>query len=147
MFQPHGFGPLAKMGEELAESFANGMAPGDRLYLPDPVYQGGTVDADAADRTGWPSRSRGHGGAPNTSPSAQRSATRWSPKPSRATASSSWARATTRLSDFARELVERLAGTLGLMAVRPHGSSRNRHRLEARRDERELLLRAVPAPI
>src|SRR5256885_7604738 len=28
MFQPHGYGPLAKMGEELAESFANGMASG-----------------------------------------------------------------------------------------------------------------------
>jgi UDP-N-acetylmuramate--alanine ligase len=44
MFQPHGFGPLAKMGEELAEAFTKGMAPGDRLYLPDPVYQGGTVE-------------------------------------------------------------------------------------------------------
>src|SRR5206468_4867835 len=37
MFQPHGYGPIAKMGEPLAESFANGMAPDDRLYLPDPV--------------------------------------------------------------------------------------------------------------
>ena len=44
MFQPHGFGPLAKMGQELAETFAKGMREGDRLYLPDPVYQGGTVD-------------------------------------------------------------------------------------------------------
>ena len=44
MFQPHGFGPLAKMGEELARTFAEGMREGDRLYLPDPVYQGGTVD-------------------------------------------------------------------------------------------------------
>ena len=44
MFQPHGYGPLTKMGEELAESFAKGMAPDDRLYLPDPVYQGGTVE-------------------------------------------------------------------------------------------------------
>jgi UDP-N-acetylmuramate--alanine ligase len=44
LFQPHGFGPLAKMGEELAQSFARGMAPGDRLYLPDPVYHGGTAD-------------------------------------------------------------------------------------------------------
>ena len=44
LFQPHGFGPIAKMGEELAESFANGMAEDDRLYLPDPVYQGGTVE-------------------------------------------------------------------------------------------------------
>jgi UDP-N-acetylmuramate--alanine ligase len=44
MFQPHGYGPLKKMGEELAESFTNGMAPDDRLYLPDPVYHGGTVE-------------------------------------------------------------------------------------------------------
>ena len=44
MFQPHGFGPLAKMGEELAATFADGLRGGDRLYLPDPVYQGGTVD-------------------------------------------------------------------------------------------------------
>jgi UDP-N-acetylmuramate--alanine ligase len=44
MFQPHGYGPLTKMGEQLAESLAEGMAPDDRLYLPDPVYQGGTVD-------------------------------------------------------------------------------------------------------
>jgi UDP-N-acetylmuramate--alanine ligase len=44
MFQPHGYGPIAKMGEELARTFANGMREGDRLYLSDPVYQGGTVD-------------------------------------------------------------------------------------------------------
>lgn len=44
MFQPHGYGPLTKMGEQLAESLAEGMAPDDRLYLPDPVYQGGTVE-------------------------------------------------------------------------------------------------------
>ncbi|HXG81602.1 MAG TPA: Mur ligase family protein [Sphingomicrobium sp.] len=44
MFQPHGYGPLAKMGDELAETFAKGMREGDRLFLPDPVYQGGTVE-------------------------------------------------------------------------------------------------------
>src|SRR3954449_2267346 len=44
MFQPHGYGPLSKMGEQLADSLAKGMASGDRLYLPDPVYQGGTVE-------------------------------------------------------------------------------------------------------
>jgi UDP-N-acetylmuramate--alanine ligase len=44
MFQPHGYGPLAKMGEPLAESIAEGMGADDRLYLPDPVYQGGTVE-------------------------------------------------------------------------------------------------------
>jgi len=44
MFQPHGYGPLKQMGEELARTFAQGMGEEDRLYLPDPVYQGGTVD-------------------------------------------------------------------------------------------------------
>ena len=44
MFQPHGFGPLSKMGEQLAESLAKGMDADDRLYLPDPVYQGGTTE-------------------------------------------------------------------------------------------------------
>jgi UDP-N-acetylmuramate--alanine ligase len=44
MFQPHGYGPLAKMGEQLADAIATGMAAGDRLYLPDTVYQGGTVE-------------------------------------------------------------------------------------------------------
>ncbi len=43
MFQPHGYGPLTKMGEQLATAFTYSMAPEDRLYLPDPVYQGGTV--------------------------------------------------------------------------------------------------------
>ena len=43
-FQPHGYGPLAKMGDELAATFAHGLRPGDRLLLSDPVYQGGTVD-------------------------------------------------------------------------------------------------------
>ncbi len=44
MFQLHGFGPLAKMGDELAATFAHGLRDGALLYLPDPVYHGGTVD-------------------------------------------------------------------------------------------------------
>jgi UDP-N-acetylmuramate--alanine ligase len=44
MFQPHGYGPIAKMGDELARSIAEGLSAEDRLYLPDPVYHGGTVD-------------------------------------------------------------------------------------------------------
>jgi UDP-N-acetylmuramate--alanine ligase len=44
MFQPHGYGPLTKMGEQLAEGFAAGLSADDRLYLPDPAYFGGTVD-------------------------------------------------------------------------------------------------------
>ncbi|HMI39929.1 MAG TPA: Mur ligase family protein [Sphingomicrobium sp.] len=44
MFQPHGYGPLTKMGDELADTFARGLRPDDQLCLPDPVYQGGTVE-------------------------------------------------------------------------------------------------------
>jgi UDP-N-acetylmuramate--alanine ligase len=43
-FQPHGYGPLRQMGKELAASFAKGMRDGDRLFVCDPVYFGGTVD-------------------------------------------------------------------------------------------------------
>ena len=44
MFQPHGYGPLRQMGEELAGVFADRLDAEDRLFFPDPVYQGGTVD-------------------------------------------------------------------------------------------------------
>ncbi len=43
-FQPHGFGPLKKMGQELIDTFAEEMAAGDVLIMPDPVYHGGTTD-------------------------------------------------------------------------------------------------------
>ncbi len=43
-FQPHGYGPLRQMGRELAASFARAMRDGDRLFVSDPVYFGGTVD-------------------------------------------------------------------------------------------------------
>jgi UDP-N-acetylmuramate--alanine ligase len=43
-FQPHGYGPLRQMGKELAASFAAGIREGDRLFVCDPVYFGGTVD-------------------------------------------------------------------------------------------------------
>lgn len=43
-FQPHGYGPLRQMGKELAASFAKGMRHGDKLFISDPVYFGGTVD-------------------------------------------------------------------------------------------------------
>ena len=43
-FQPHGYGPLVKMGDELAATFAKGLGDNDLLLLSDPVYQGGTVD-------------------------------------------------------------------------------------------------------
>ena len=83
MFQPHGYGPLAKMGDELAESLAEGMADDDRLYLPDPVYQGGTVERMRG--SDWlagqvESRERERRRTfPNAPPSAKRSSRRRSP--------------------------------------------------------------------
>ena len=44
LFQPHGYGPLRVMRRELVAAFADRSRPGDLLVLPDPVYQGGTVD-------------------------------------------------------------------------------------------------------
>ncbi|WP_347303756.1 Mur ligase family protein [Croceibacterium sp. TMG7-5b_MA50] len=43
-FQPHGYGPLRQMGQELAATFADELAPGDLTIMCDPVYFGGTVD-------------------------------------------------------------------------------------------------------
>jgi UDP-N-acetylmuramate--alanine ligase len=43
MFQPHGFGPLRTMRNELVAAFAEDMASEDVLIMPDPVYFGGTV--------------------------------------------------------------------------------------------------------
>jgi UDP-N-acetylmuramate--alanine ligase len=43
-FQPHGYGPLRTMGDELIAAFAGGMAEDDVLILSDPVYYGGTVE-------------------------------------------------------------------------------------------------------
>jgi UDP-N-acetylmuramate--alanine ligase len=44
LFQPHGFGPLKLMKDQLTEAFANGMRADDILFMPDPVYFGGTTD-------------------------------------------------------------------------------------------------------
>ena len=43
-FQPHGFGPIQKMGAELAGVFSEHLNGDDRVILCDPVYFGGTVD-------------------------------------------------------------------------------------------------------
>jgi UDP-N-acetylmuramate--alanine ligase len=59
-FQPHGYGPLAKMGEELAATFASGMRSDDLLLLSDPVYQGGTVDRSRG--SDWLAEAVGHAG-------------------------------------------------------------------------------------
>lgn len=43
-FQPHGYGPLRTMRQELIDCFVGELAPDDILVMPDPVYFGGTVD-------------------------------------------------------------------------------------------------------
>jgi UDP-N-acetylmuramate--alanine ligase len=43
-FQPHGYGPLAKMKTELIDGFARNLAAEDVLILCDPAYFGGTVE-------------------------------------------------------------------------------------------------------
>jgi UDP-N-acetylmuramate--alanine ligase len=43
-FQPHGYGPLKVMGDELVRTFAEAMGEDDVLLMSDPVYFGGTVD-------------------------------------------------------------------------------------------------------
>jgi UDP-N-acetylmuramate--alanine ligase len=43
-FQPHGYGPLKQMGEELAQTFMRELGPDDVVIMCDPVYFGGTVD-------------------------------------------------------------------------------------------------------
>ncbi len=43
-FQPHGFGPLKKMGAEIAAAFTDHLDSDDCVILCDPVYFGGTVD-------------------------------------------------------------------------------------------------------
>jgi UDP-N-acetylmuramate--alanine ligase len=44
MFQPHGYGPLRLMREELIDSFADGLRDDDILVMPEPVYFGGSVE-------------------------------------------------------------------------------------------------------
>jgi UDP-N-acetylmuramate--alanine ligase len=44
LFQPHGYGPLKVMRQELIDCFAGNLAADDVLVLPDPVYFGGTVE-------------------------------------------------------------------------------------------------------
>ena len=113
MFQPHGYGPLAKMGEPLAESLADGMAHDDRLYLPDPVYQGGTVEQGA--RVGLACRAGARAWAASASifPSACRSAMRSYREASPGDRILIMGARDDTLIDFARSLVERLAETSG----------------------------------
>ena len=107
MFQPHGYGPLAKMGEELADSFAAGMAPDDRLYLPDPVYQGGTVDRTrGSDWLADEIATRGGQAEHIAGPRRDRRSTGW-PKPRAGDRIVIMGARDDTLSEFAPDLVER----------------------------------------
>lgn len=44
MWQPHGYGPIRQMKDQLIEMFARDLAPQDVLLMPEPAYFGGTVD-------------------------------------------------------------------------------------------------------
>jgi UDP-N-acetylmuramate--alanine ligase len=45
-FQPHGYGPLRAMKDELIACFATEMMAADVLIMPDPVYYGGTASRE-----------------------------------------------------------------------------------------------------
>jgi len=46
LFQPHGYGPLRTMRQELVDCFAEQLGQEDILIMPDPVYHGGTTSRD-----------------------------------------------------------------------------------------------------
>ncbi len=50
MFQPHGFAPMRMMGKEIMQSFAKTMQIGDRLFIPEIYYAGGTVNRDVSSK-------------------------------------------------------------------------------------------------
>jgi len=44
MFQPHGYGPLKLMKDAFIDGFAENLGTEDVLFMPEPVYFGGTVE-------------------------------------------------------------------------------------------------------
>ncbi len=50
MFQPHGYGPIRLMREALVDCFVTGLNDEDVLFMPEPVYFGGTVDRSVGSR-------------------------------------------------------------------------------------------------
>jgi UDP-N-acetylmuramate--alanine ligase len=44
MWQPHGYGPIRQMKDQLIEMFARDLSAKDILLMPEPAYFGGTVD-------------------------------------------------------------------------------------------------------
>ncbi|MGA1876142.1 MAG: UDP-N-acetylmuramate--L-alanine ligase, partial [bacterium] len=50
VFQPHGYGPIRFLKEELAEAFASEMSDHDILFIPEVYYAGGTASRDISSR-------------------------------------------------------------------------------------------------
>jgi UDP-N-acetylmuramate--alanine ligase len=50
MFQPHGYGPIRLMKNDLVDCFVRGLNEEDVLVMPEPVYFGGTVDRSIGSR-------------------------------------------------------------------------------------------------
>jgi UDP-N-acetylmuramate--alanine ligase len=48
VFQPHGYGPLRFMHEDLVETLALSLRRSDRLWMPEVFYAGGTVERDVS---------------------------------------------------------------------------------------------------
>ncbi len=46
LFQMHGFAPLKLMFDELKDSFVKGLGEGDKIYIPEVLYLGGTTTRD-----------------------------------------------------------------------------------------------------
>ena len=149
MFQPHGYGPLAKMGEQLADSFADGMAPDDRLYLPDPVYQGGTVDR--ARGSDWLAEQVGRrGGEAEHIAGARRDRRRAVAEAQAGRPHPDHGRARRHADRFRARSggAGSAAGTeRGLPRRVAHGQTRNRHRLEAAARRARAAAPALPAEI
>ena len=50
MFQPHGYGPMRLMRNDLVACFVDNLGPDDVLVMPEPVYFGGTTDRSVGSR-------------------------------------------------------------------------------------------------
>ena len=50
LFQPHGYGPLRLMKDAFVETFATHLRKDDLLFLPEPLYLGGTTNREVTSR-------------------------------------------------------------------------------------------------
>ena len=48
LFQPHGYGPLKLMGNDLIDAFAANLKQEDILIMPEPAYYGGTTNREVS---------------------------------------------------------------------------------------------------